>query len=350
MSAFWSSVGLPEIVAGIMVIALNAYALMGGADYGGGVWDLLATGPRRDAQRDAISHSIAPIWEANHVWLIVVVVMLFTGFPVVFQDLSIVLHLPLTLMLIGIVLRGSAFVFRSYGSRTAGHRARWGRVFALSSIITPILLGDIIGAVASGAVGRSVKIVEQGGGTFADVFVMPWLSAFPIVVGLLALTLFAFLAAVYLAYAIGDRDLQEDFRRRGLAAAIATFFLAAVALLLARTQAPMVASGVSGAMWAIPLHLLTGLAAITAIYALYARRYSLARIAAAAQVTFILWGWILSQYPSALPDGPTLDEAAAPRATLVLLLVGLAIGSAILIPALRYLFALFAQGGVAGAE
>src|SRR6185436_7011271 len=116
--------GLPEIVAGIMMLVLNAYVLMGGADFGGGVWDLLATGPRRERQRNLIASSIAPIWEANHVWLIVVVVMLFTAFPVAFSAFSTVLHIPLSLILIGIVMRGSAFVFRSYGSKhhTTRHR------------------------------------------------------------------------------------------------------------------------------------------------------------------------------------------------------------------------------------
>src|SRR5206468_7963227 len=112
MTAMLESVGLPEIIAGLMVLALNAYVLMGGADFGGGLWDLLASGPRREAQRTLIADSIAPIWEANHVWLIVVVVVLFTGFPIAFGTLGVVLHIPISLTLIGIVLRGSAFVFR----------------------------------------------------------------------------------------------------------------------------------------------------------------------------------------------------------------------------------------------
>src|SRR6266566_3983061 len=115
VTSLLASIGLPEIVAGIMVLALNAYALMGGADFGGGVWDLVASGPRRVQQRELIARTIGPIWEANHVWLIVVVVMLFTAFPVVFGTMSTVLHIPLALMLVGIVLRGSSFVFRAYG-------------------------------------------------------------------------------------------------------------------------------------------------------------------------------------------------------------------------------------------
>jgi hypothetical protein len=211
VSGFFASIGRPEIVAGIMVLALNAYVLMGGADFGGGVWDLLASGPRRDAQRDLIAKSIAPIWEANHVWLIVVVVLLFTAFPVAFSTLAIVLHIPITLMLIGVVLRGSAFMFRSYGSRAGAARHRWGVAFAAASAVTPVLLGTIIGAIATGDVATAYGRV--GAATFPQVFIAPWLAPFPIAVGLFALALFAFLAAVYLTIeAKDDAALRDDFR------------------------------------------------------------------------------------------------------------------------------------------
>src|SRR6185503_10028786 len=134
------TIGLPELIAAVMAVALNAYVLTGGADFGGGVWDLFAAGPRRDRQRALIAESIAPIWEANHVWLIVVVVVLFTAFPPAFAMLGTVLHIPLTILLVGIVLRGSAFVFRSYGTRG---RSRWGAAFASASIVTPLLLGIV---------------------------------------------------------------------------------------------------------------------------------------------------------------------------------------------------------------
>ena len=181
MTAFLASVGLPEIVAGVMMLALNAYALSGGADFGGGVWDLLARGPRREAQRTLIASAIGPIWEANHVWLIIVVVMLFTGFPSAFASLGIVLHIPLSLMLVGIVLRGAAFVFRSYGSGDHAGRRAWGRVFAIASTMTPLLLGAIIGAIASGAVGdaaariptRESAAIASSQMSVLDMFVAP---------------------------------------------------------------------------------------------------------------------------------------------------------------------------------
>src|SRR5205823_13466381 len=140
------------ILAGAIAASLNVYALSAGADFGGGVWDLLATGARRDRQRALIADAIAPIWEANHVWLILVVVLLFTAFPPAFSRLMTVLHVPMTLMLFGIVLRGSAFTFRSYDSRRDSVQRRWGRIFAIASTATPVLLGCIVGAIAAGEV------------------------------------------------------------------------------------------------------------------------------------------------------------------------------------------------------
>jgi cytochrome d ubiquinol oxidase subunit II len=334
-------IGLPEILAGIMMLVLNAYVLTGGADFGGGVWDLLASGPRRVAQRELIAHAIAPIWEANHVWLIIVVVTLFTAFPPAFATLGTLLHVPLSLLLIGIVLRGSAFVFRSYGSRKDADRRRFGRAFAMASTVTPILLGVIIGALATGDVGDAVARVNSA--SFADVYIRPWLAPFPLAIGALALALFAFLAAVYLTLDTSDPALQDDFRRRALGAALAVFVLAFGALALSWRLAPRVRTGLVAAPWALWVQLATGVAATTAIVALWQRRYRLARIAAAAQVSFILWGWALAQYPYLVPDALTIRAAAAPRVTLVLLLWGLAIGAIVLVPSLVYLFRMVRQ-------
>lgn len=339
MSDWLGTIGLPEVIAGILMLALNAYALTGGADYGGGVWDLLASGPRRADQRELVASSIAPIWEANHVWLIVVVVMLFTAFPRAFGTLGVVMHIPLTLMLIGIVLRGSAFVFRSYGSSQRRDARRWGLAFAIASVVTPILLGMVIGALASGDVGQAATRVEAG--SFAEVFIRPWLAPFPVVVGFFALALFAFLAAVYLTIEAREPALREDFRRRALFAAAAVFALAAIALGLSMGAAPRVAAGVVTAPWSILLQVLTGAAALTAIAALWLRRYRLARLATGAQVSLILWGWALAQFPFVIPTTLTIRQAAAPRITLELLVTGLAAGAVILLPSLRYLFRMF---------
>ena len=327
-------IGLPEIIAGVVAIALNAYVLTGGADFGGGVWDLFASGVRRERQRELIADSIAPIWEANHVWLIVVVVVLFTGFPSAFSMLGTVLHIPLTIMVIGIVLRGSAFVFRSYGPYG---RNRWGLAFAIASVITPLLLGTIIGSIATGAVADATDKIG-GAGSFTEVFVAPWAGPFPAAIGLFALALFAFLAATYLTLDAPDEELREDFRTRALAGAGAVFVCAALALLLAHSAAPRVAIGVVGALL---IQASTATAAITAIAALWLRHYRLARIAAAAQVSLILWGWLIAQYPYLIPPALTIRDAAAPAVTLRLLAVGLAAGAVILLPSLQYLLRTF---------
>jgi cytochrome d ubiquinol oxidase subunit II len=340
----FASIGLPEVIAGIMVLALNAYVLMGGADYGGGVWDLFATGPRAARQREVIADSIAPIWEANHVWLIVVVVMLFTAFPAAFGLFGTILHVPLTIMLLGIVLRGSAFVFRSYG-RAGPARRRWGAAFAIASVITPIILGMTIGAVASGAVGAALRLSPTAG--FRAVYVTPWLSLFPLAVGLMALALFAFLAATYLAYSAIDRQLCEDFRRRAIGSAVAVFACAAFSLLVAQSQQLSIARGLLGAGWALALHAATAVCAIGAIVALWRRQYHVARLAAAAQVSLILWGWVFAQYPYLAPPALTIHDAAAPRITLELLLGGLIAGALVLIPSLRYLLRTFPPRRVA---
>jgi len=350
-------VGLPEMIAAAMALALNAYALTGGADFGGGVWDLLASGPRKVDQRSLIAGALAPIWEANHVWLIVVVVVLFTAFPAAFATIGIVLHIPLTVMLIGIVLRGSAFVFRSYGSRTRELERRWGRVFAVASTVTPAVLGMMIGALASGDVGRaSLRVGRKGltiptpgfnrpSASFLDVYVAPWLSVLSLAVGVLTLALFAYLGAVYLALAARTDALREDFRRRALVMAAVAAIAALVVLALAHGEAPRMEHSLTTSAWGTPMRIAAGIAGAAAAWALWTRRWQTARLAAAAQVSTILWGWFLAHYPLILPPTLTIRAAAAPNGTLRLLLWALIVGGGLLIPCLVYLMRTFGTSG-----
>ncbi len=326
---------LAALLAGAVMVSLNAYVVMGGADFGGGVWDLLASGSRRTRQRALIADAIGPIWEANHVWLILVVVLLFTCFPSVFARLSVTLHIPLTLMLIGIVLRGSAFTFRSYDSQRDDVQRRWGAIFAGASIVTPVLLGVGVGTVAAG------RVPAAPSGTFVDGYVSPWLGPFPLGVGLLTLVLFAFLAAVYLTLETADADLREDFRRRALTSGVAAFGAAALSLALAYGEAPLVWRELLSTPWAAVLHLATAVAAVAALSALWTRRWRLARAAAVVQVSCIVWGWGFAQYPYLLPPDLTYAEAAAPAITLKLVLGALALGALVLVPSLYYLFRIF---------
>lgn len=322
------------LLAIIMVISLNFYVLLGGADYGGGLWDLLSFGERKQKQRELIAEAIGPIWEANHVWLILVIVILFTGFPLAFAQISTYLHIPLTLMLVGIVLRGSAFTFRSYDSRDDVVQRRWGRMFAIASTITPVLIGIIVGAISS----DKFPLVTSN---FLSSFIWTWLRPFPVCVGFFALTLFAFLAAVYLTIEAEERDLQEDFRKRALISALFVFILAVSVFLLAGNDAPHIRHVLTNSIWTIPLHVATGSFAVGAILALWKRRYSAARVCTALQVSLILWGWALAQFPFLVRPAITIYAAAAPKATLDLLLGALFLGAVLLFPSFYYLFVVF---------
>lgn len=325
---------LETIMAAVMIAALIIYALLGGADYGGGVWDLFAFGKRAPAQRALIAHAIGPVWEANHVWLILVIVVLFTAFPPAFAAISTALHIPLTLLLIGIVLRGTTFTFRAHDAQRDDVQRRWSLLFSIASIITPVLLGVVPGAIASGTIRAENGVVVSG-------FLKSWLMPFPFAVGFFALSLFAFLAAVYLTLEASENELQEDFRLRALIAGIAVGILALTVFILAGSGAPTVRAGISRSWWALGLHLFTAVFAIAAFYALWTRKYGVARICAAAQVTLILLGWALAQFPYLVEPNMTIYSAAAPRATLQLLVVALAVGVLVLFPSYYYLFRIF---------
>jgi len=328
---------LDTVLAVVMMLALVIYVLSGGADFGGGVWDLLARGPRAEAQRKLISRAIAPIWEANHVWLILVIVLLFAAFPPAFAAITTALHIPLTLMLIGIVLRGSAFVFRAYGPPDQHSQRRWSRAFAIASTVTPVTLGITVGAVASGSMP-----IDPATGTVTTDFISSWLAPFPFAVGALALALFAFLAAVYLAVEAEDgTELQEDFRRRALATAVTVGALALLCLLLAGRGAPRIAAGLTEHAWSVPFHFATGACAATAIWALWRRRYALARRTAIAQVALVVIGWGLAQFPYIVTPDLTFEAAAAPVSVLRAVSLVLGLGGLLILPSFWYLYRVF---------
>jgi cytochrome d ubiquinol oxidase subunit II len=325
---------LEVFLAGCIVVALNLYMLMGGADYGGGVWDLLASGPRARNQRDLIAKAIGPIWEANHVWLILAITVMFTGFPVAFSTIATYLHLPLLMMLVGIVFRGSAFAFRSYDVPNAAAYSRWSLVFSISSLLTPILLGITLGSIASGRLVRT-------NGNFRETYVDPWLSPFPVAVGFFALALFAFLAAVYLTLEASEKELRDDFRRRSLWSGALVGAMALVVFVLSETGAPALRRAMLESAWLWPLQIMTAIAATVAFVALWKRRFALARLAAIFQATLILWGWAMAQFPNLIMPDVSIRAAAAPFATLTLLAVALTAGAVILLPSFVYLLRVF---------
>src|SRR6476620_8340522 len=198
------------IVAGFIFVALGFYAVTGDADYGGGMWDLLATGPRAAAQRDAIERAIGPIWEADHVWLILIVVILFTAFPPAFTAMMTALNIPFTLMLIGIVLRGSAFIFRKYDVKSHKVKQGWSLLFGAASFFTPFIQGVVLGALSTGQIRIANGRVVSG-------YYAVWLTPFAFACGLFALALFAFLAASFFNdAATTESHVQNDFRLRAI--------------------------------------------------------------------------------------------------------------------------------------
>lgn len=331
-------IGLETIIALVMMIALTFYALLGGADYGGGMWDLLARGPRAEKQRELIAHAIGPVWEANHVWLILVVVLLFAAFPAAFAFISIALHIPLTLMLVGIVLRGSAFTFRAYDSRQDRVQRRWSRAFAIPSLITPVVLGAIVGTLSADVL------------NLRKVDFFAWAVPFSFAVGLFAVVLFAFLAAVYLTSETRDPDLQEDFRIRAIGSELAAGALALAVFAMAGDAAPSLRERLANSWWTWPVQITTGVLAISTLWLLWTRRFGSARITAAAQVTMILWGWAVAQYPYLVRPELTIHQNAAPQATLRLLLIALTIGALLLLPSYWYLFRVFKTSAQPGAK
>ncbi len=322
----------PEVVGLVAMVVLGAYALLGGADFGGGVWDLLARGPRAAEQREAIRVAMGPVWEANHVWLIFLIVILFTAYPSAFAALSVALFWPFHLVLAGVVLRGAAFVFRAHGHEAAGAPLSWGRVFGAASVITPVLLGACLGAVSAGRIRVESGTVARGSETV-------WLDSFPLATGLLALAVCAYLAAVYITLET-EGALREDFRRKGLGAWLVGGVLSIGTLFLTRHEAPRLWAGLTS--FPTALVVVAGvLLAPASAFALWRRRYHRARLLAAGQVVLLLAGWALAQWPYIVYPDVTVQGSAAPPATLAALLWTLPFGMALLLPSLWLLFAVF---------
>lgn len=313
---------MPEHVAALALFAsLIFYALSAGADFGGGVWDLLAWGPRRGEQRKLISEAIGPIWEANHVWLILALVLLFSAFPPALALMATSLHWPLTLLMFGIVFRGAAFTFRHYSP--PGQGTRWELVFAIASVISPVLLGAVAGALMSG---RPTE----------------WVAPFPLAVGAWTLMLFSYLAASYLAVEAGaNAALRADFTKRAIVSGIVVFVFGGVVFALTESGAPVIWGALRERKWAWSIPTLNALNAGLALWLLWKGKVVLARLFVALQIFIIFLGWACAQYPLLIAPDLTIQSAAAPRATLVLLDGALALGAVILFPSLAYLFKVF---------
>ena len=330
----------------IIVLSLLAYALLAGADFGGGFWDLVAgwSGKKErdpEGQRSLIAASLGPVWEANHVWLIFVIVSVFSAFPTAFGTIATSLELPLGLALIGIVLRGAAYVYRAYGDGAALPDQWWGRIFAGASVLTPFMFGVSGAALATGSLGPHSIPTE------------PFRSTFALTAGVLAVAVTAFLAAVYLCHNAAQSPatvhLVPVFRRKAMGAAVASGAIAIAMLPFLYRDAPIVAARFTDR--SISFAALSAAFGIASLLVLWRERYVVARVTAALAVATVLGGWAAAQYPDLLVSASGVDaygavqSAAAPQSVNAML-IAMCLGMAVVLPSFYLLLKIFSRPAV----
>lgn len=323
--------------AAILLIAVvTLYAVFGGADFGAGFWDLTAGGTARgERPREVIDHSIGPVWEANHVWLIFTFVVLWTCFPEAYASITLTFFVPLTIAAFGIVLRGAGFAFRKAAVRTSYRRA-FGAVFAVSSVLVPYCFGSVAGGIASGRV--------PAGGQAGDPW-NSWVNPTSIAAGVLAVSVAAYLAAVLLVWDAGrlaDESMVSYFRVRALAAGVVTGAVALVGLLVFRSDARYVFDGLTSR--ALPLVVLSALAGLGALLLLRGRPHRLGRLAAVIAAGGLVLAWGVAQWDYLLPESLTVARAAAPAGTIRAVLVAGILAVLLIVPAFTLLYTLDQRG------
>jgi cytochrome d ubiquinol oxidase subunit II len=326
-----------EVPMVFILAGLVAYTVLAGADFGAGLWTLLAGGGRagRAATRDHARHAMGPVWEANHVWLIFVLVVFWTAYPVAFGSITSTMSIPLFIAAVGIILRGASYALRGQLEAARGQHPVE-NLFALSSILTPFALGTVVGGIASGR----VPVGNAAGDPITS-----WLNPTSVVLGVLAVAISGYLAAVYLAadaHRLGERTLEQDFRARALISGLCAGALALAGLLVVRSDAPALFRGLTsdGGLATVGVSAAAGL---MTLFLVWRNKFGPARASAALAVAAIVAGWALTQRPRFLP-GLTIDQAAASRSTLLALIIAVACGGVVLIPSLLLLFRLFLRG------
>jgi len=322
---------LADAAAVILWVGVTFYAVFGGADFGGGFWDLVAGGAERgERPRAVIQRSLTPVWEANHVWLIFCLVVLWTAFPSAFSAVMTTLYVPLTVAAFGIILRGSGFAFRKSIEGLSGRRAA-GATFAVSSLLTPFFMGTVVGAIAAGNVPA-----EGNGDAFSS-----WLQPLPLLVGAIFVVSGAYLAAVFLvgdARRAGDEEMERYFARRALGAAALAGALAVIGLFALESEASYVYDRLTAeGLPLVILSLLCGAAALAVL--LRGGRRPLRPLAAGAVVA-VIWGWGVAQFPYLLPTSLRIDQAAAPDPTLTIVLIVFGVAAVLVLPSLGLLYTL----------
>jgi cytochrome bd ubiquinol oxidase subunit II len=315
-------------------IGLVFYILLGGVDFGGGIWDLLAR--KHTAERELIAGALGPVWEANHVWLIFVITGLFAAFPRAFADLSTALFLPLTIALAGIVFRGASFAFRAHvGSSSSAFSGWLTRVFGIASLVTPFVLGACAATIASGR-------IRVYSGDAGNRVVSSWLSPISVFAGFLTLSMCAFLAATYLTVEAEQARkpiLAESFRRKALASGVLSGVLALIGLVLVRSEAKVLWGGMVHKGW--PLAVVSALGGAVSLIGLVRGRLNIARAGAAVAVASVVVGWGISQWPYIIVPDVAAADAAASASALRPLAIASGIGGLLLVPSLLILFRVF---------
>ncbi len=323
---------MSEAVAIVLCIAVTAYAVFGGADFGAGFWDLFAGDAERGkAPRAQIDHSIGPVWEANHVWLIFSLVVLWTAFSEAFASIMLTLFVPISIAALGIVLRGAGFAFRK-AVTDSRERRRFGAVFAVSSVLVPYCFGAVAGGIASGRV--------PAGGKAGDPW-DSWVNPTSILVGLLAVAVCAFLAATFLIWdsrRTGTPQLQEYFRQRAFAASAAAGALAVIGIFVLRADARYVFDGLMSR--ALPFIIVSLLCGSVSLLLLSLRSPRGARLTAIGAVASVVAGWGVAQWPYLLPESLKVSQAAAPDATLGALLLVFGVALVVVVPSIALLYVL----------
>jgi len=328
--------GPDDLLMIVMLTALTLYAVLGGADFGAGVWEFTTALQATEKERQHIYKAIGPVWEANHVWLIFVLVILMNGFPAAFAALGRALWLPLLLALCGIVFRGSAFIFRSYGRGLPSERTLWEATFAIASTGTPLFLGAAAGAIASGKLSIPNESTSEAG------FAIGWISALSVFTGFYSVGMCAYLAAVFLtreARVLQDEHLTTIWRQRALSTGLWMGLLSFGGLIMVGIESPGLTHGFATRGW--PLVILSLICGIGSLVETRRLNCTRAVIASAGAVTAVIWGWGISQYPAIIPPDITSHSARSPDNVLWAMLVVIALGAIFLLPALGYLFVLF---------
>jgi cytochrome d ubiquinol oxidase subunit II len=329
-------VTMTPLLAAIMVSSLVLYVLLAGADYGAGFWDLLCGGPLKEEQKSLIANAIRPIWEANHVWLILILVLLFAGFPPAFGVIMIALCIPLSLMVLGIVLRGSSFVFRAYSTANSGTQRTYAYVFSASSSFTPIFAGIVLASLSDDRV-----VVAQD--ESLNGYLFNWLNPFSISTGLFALALFAYLAAAYLAVEAPSPELRQAFRQRALAAGSASAVLAAATFVLTERYAHGFRTGLLHNNLARCGEAGAAISLILGLTSLLKDHVRIARWMVAVFAASIVVGWAAAQYPYLARPDMTVFNSALSENVVRDMLFALTAGILVLFPSLALLLYVFKE-------